>query len=139
MSSAGRERNPKRVGVPIVAALAIALLLPSGASAANSLAVHGSVNQVYVTGAQPGTSLPPDPQGQDGPQEARRVPGRRSLPRGRRRQGLPGPRRRRLPLGPRRGDERPIGAEGPSIYNQTLPAGGYGYLTRGTGPALRST
>ena len=57
MRSAGRERNPKRVGVPILAAIAIALLLPSGASAANSLAVHGSVNQVYVTGAQPGTSL----------------------------------------------------------------------------------
>ena len=91
MSSAGRERIPKRVGVPIVAALAIALLLPSGASAANSLAVHGSVNQVYVTGAQPGTSLRLVAQGQDGFQEARRLPRRRSLPPGPGRQGLPGP------------------------------------------------
>ena len=57
MSSAGRERIPKRIGVPILAALVLVLLVPSAASAANSLAVHGSVNQVYVTGAQPGTSL----------------------------------------------------------------------------------
>ena len=57
MSRAGRDRIPKRIGVPVVAALALVLLVPSAASAANSLAVHGSVNQVYVTGAQPGTSL----------------------------------------------------------------------------------
>ena len=58
MSVAGRERNLKRVGVTaVVAALMIAVMMPAGASAANALSVHGSVNQVYVTGAQPGTSL----------------------------------------------------------------------------------
>ena len=58
MSSAGRERNQSRTTVAAVAAaLALVALLPASASAANSLAVHGSVNQVYVTGAQPGTSL----------------------------------------------------------------------------------
>src|SRR4029453_1912305 len=48
----------KRVATSaLTAALAIPVLAPTGATAANSLAVHGSVNQVYVTGAQPGTSL----------------------------------------------------------------------------------
>jgi hypothetical protein len=39
------------------AIVAAATVLPAAAPAANNLAVHGSVNQVYVTGAQPGTSL----------------------------------------------------------------------------------
>src|SRR5882724_2950480 len=57
MGSRGTERIFKRAFVPSFAvALAIALT-PAAASAANSLGVHGSVNQVYVTGAQPGTSL----------------------------------------------------------------------------------
>ncbi|HEY7268015.1 MAG TPA: hypothetical protein VH501_09985, partial [Solirubrobacterales bacterium] len=41
----------------MLVALATAFILPGEASADNSLNVHGSVNQVYVTGAQPGTSL----------------------------------------------------------------------------------
>jgi uncharacterized protein len=42
----------------MVAPAAIALIAaPDRASAANALAVHGSVEQVYVTGAQPGTKL----------------------------------------------------------------------------------
>ena len=99
MSSAGRERIPKRIGVPVVAALAIVLLVPSAASAANSLAVHGSVNQVYVTGAQPGTSLRLVRKGKTVPTKPVGRLGGAPLPRRRGRQGLPGPRRRRLSLG----------------------------------------
>ena len=58
MYSAGRERNLGRMAVATsAAALAIVCLVPTAASAANNLGIHGSVNQVYVTGAQPGTSL----------------------------------------------------------------------------------
>ena len=53
MSGARSARNLKLfVGV---GALAIAAALPASASAAVS--AHGSANQVYVTGAQPNTSL----------------------------------------------------------------------------------
>src|SRR4029453_15072472 len=91
----------KRVATSaLTAALAIAVLAPTGATAANSLAVHGSVNQVYVTGAQPGTSL--------------RLIDRRGarLSPGPGREGLPGPRRRRLTLGQGRCDVRPRRAQG---------------------------
>ena len=136
MRSAGRERIPKRVGVPIVAALAIALLLPSGASAANSLAVHGSVNQVYVTGAQPGTSLrlvrkgktvSKKPVGSLGGDLFRRV----AAGKGYRVRAADGS--LSVPVGVMSDRAAP---KDPSIYNQTLPAGGYGYLTTRDGTSL---
>ena len=136
MSSAGRERNPKWVGVPIVAVLAIALLLPSGASAANSLAVHGSVNQVYVTGAQPGTSLRLIRKGKT----VRRKPVGflggllfRGVPAGKgyRVRAADGSLSARVGVMSDR--SAPKNA---SIYNQTLPAGGYGYLYTRDGTSL---
>jgi hypothetical protein len=52
MGSAGSTRHLKRAtGPALLVAVAIAVISPAGASGANSLAVHGSVNQVYVTGA----------------------------------------------------------------------------------------
>ena len=113
MSRAGRDRIPKRIGVPVLAALALVLLVPSAASAANSLAVHGSVNQVYVTGAQPGTSLRLVRKGKTVSKKPVGSLGGDPLPPGRGREGLPGPRRRRLSLGAGRGDEGPLRAEGP--------------------------
>ena len=136
MSSAGRERIPKRVGVPIVAALAIALLLPSGASAANSLAVHGSVNQVYVTGAQPGTSLRLIRKGKT----IRRKPVGflggllfRGVPAGKgyRVRAADGSLSARVGVMSDRSAPKDA-----SIYNQTLPAGGYGYLYTRDGTSL---
>ena len=52
-----RVMRSVRWAVLSASAVAMALALPSVASAANNLGVHGSVNQVYVAGAQPGTSL----------------------------------------------------------------------------------
>jgi hypothetical protein len=72
-------------------ALAAFLAVPATASAVNALGIHGSVNQVYVTGAQPGTQL--------------RLLDRRGHRAGR--QGLSGPRRGRFALGPGGGDEEP--------------------------------
>src|SRR4051794_33108371 len=58
MRIAGSERSLSwMVVAALAAALSIASLLPASAPAANNLGVHGSVNQVYVTGAKPGTSL----------------------------------------------------------------------------------
>src|SRR5262245_9512198 len=58
---AGRERSSKPTAsaavLAVAAALAIAASMPGHAAAASTLSVHGSVNQVYVTGAQPGTRL----------------------------------------------------------------------------------
>src|SRR3954470_3927213 len=56
MTSTGRKPTWK-AAVAAVLALAALLAMPAGASAAGSLEAHGSVNQVYVTGAQPGTQL----------------------------------------------------------------------------------
>ena len=120
MSRAGTQRIPKRISVPVLAALALALLVPSAASAANSLAVHGSVNQVYVTGATPGTSLRLVRKGKTvskSPSAARRRP----LPPGRGREGLPGPRRRRHPLGPGRRDEGPLPPKTPRSTAKPFP------------------
>src|SRR4249919_1432133 len=136
MSSAGRERIPKRTGVPVLAALALALLLPSSASAANSLAVHGSVNQVYVTGAQPGTSLrlvrkgktvSKKPVGSLGGDLFRRV----AAGKGYRVRAADGS--LSVPVGVMSDRSAP---KDPSIYSQTLPAGGYGYLTTRDGTSL---
>ena len=136
MSRAGRERIPKRIAVPVLAALALVLLVPSAAPAANSLAVHGSVNQVYVTGAQPGTSLrlvrkgktvSRKPVGSLGGDLFRRV----AAGKGYRVRAADGS--LSLPVGVMRDRSAP---KDPSIYNQTLPAGGYGYLTTRDGTSL---
>ena len=136
MSRAGRERIPKRIAVPVLGALALVLLVPSAAPAANSLAVHGSVNQVYVTGAQPGTSLrlvrkgktvSKKPVGSLGGDLFRRV----AAGKGYRVRAADGS--LSLPVGVMRDRSAP---KDPSIYNQTLPAGGYGYLTTRDGTSL---
>ena len=136
MSRAGTERIPKRISVPVLAALALVLLVPSAASAANSLAVHGSVNQVYVTGAQPGTSLrlvrkgktvSKKPVGSLGGVLFRRV----AAGKGYRVRAADGS--LSVPVGVMRDRSAP---KDPSIYNQTLPAGGYGYLTTRDGTSL---
>ena len=136
MSRAGRDRTPKRIGVPVVAALALVLLVPSAASAANSLAVHGSVNQVYVTGAQPGTSLrlvrkgktvSKKPVGSLGGDLFRRV----AAGKGYRVRAADGS--LSVPVGVMSDRSAP---KDPSIYSQTLPAGGYGYLTTRDGTSL---
>jgi uncharacterized protein len=136
MSRAGRETIPKRVGAPVLAALTLVLLLPSAASAANSLAVHGSVNQVYVTGAQPGTSLrlvrkgktvSKKPVGSLGGGLFRRV----AAGKGYRVRAADGS--LSVPVGVMSDRSAP---KDPSTYNQTLPAGGYGYLTTRDGTSL---
>ena len=124
----GKERNLKRVIGFVVVALAIAASSPAGASAANSLAVHGSVNQVYVTGAQPGTSLrlvregevvSTEPVGTLGGVVFRQVPAGE----GYRVRAADGSLSVVVGVMP----DRPAPND-PSIYNQTLPAGGYGYM-----------
>jgi uncharacterized protein len=138
MGSAGSERYLKRaVGTALLAALAIAILPSAGASAVNNLAVHGSVNQVYVTGAQPSTSLrlvrkgkviSKKPVGTLGGVVFRRIP----TGKGYRVRAPDGSLSRRIAVM----SERP--PKNTSIYNQTLPAGGYGdaYTRDGTSLAL---
>ena len=138
MYSAGRERNLSRMAVAtLAAALAIVCLVPTAASAANNLGIHGSVNQVYVTGAQPGTSLrlidrkgkkvATKPVGSLGGVVFRRVPAGKGY-RARAANGS---------LSVRVGVMRDRAApKDPSIYNQTLPAGGYGYMTARDGTSL---
>ncbi len=138
MGSAGSTRHLKRAtGPALLVAVAIAVISPTGASGANSLAVHGSVNQAYVTGAQPGTSLrlvrkgkvvSKKPVGSLGGVVFRRV----ASGKGYRVRAADGSLSRRISVM----SERP--PKNTSIYNQTLPAGGYGYVyTRdGTGLAL---
>ena len=138
MGSAGSTRHLKRAtGPALLVAVAIAVISPAGASGANSLAVHGSVNQAYVTGAQPGTSLrlvrkgkviSKKPVGSLGGVVFRRI----ASGKGYRVRAADGSLSRRISVM----SERP--PKNTSIYNQTLPAGGYGYMyTRdGTGLAL---
>ncbi len=118
------------------AALIAVAMVPAAASAANNLAVHGSVNQVYVTGAQPGTSLrlidrkkrkvATKPVGSLGGVVFRRVPAGK----GYRVRAADGS------LSVRVGVMRDRPPKNTSIYNQTLPAGGYGYLTTRDGTKL---
>jgi predicted acyl esterase len=119
----------------LLVALAIAVISPAGASGANSLGVHGSVNQVYVTGAQPGTSLrlvrkgrvvSKKPVGTLGGVVFRRVPTEKGY---RVRAAYGSPSRRIAVM-----SERP--PKNTSIYNQTLPAGGYGYMYTRDGTSL---
>src|SRR4051812_15231416 len=136
MGGAGSARNLKRAGGPaLLVALAIVALMPAGASAANGLTVHGSVNQVYVTGAQPGTSLrlvrkgkvvSKKPVGSLGGVVFRNVPAGK----GYRVRGAG--RLLSVPVGVMR--DRP--PRNTSIYNQTLPAGGYGYANTRDGTSL---
>jgi len=114
-----------------------AAMLPASASAANGLAVHGSVNQVYVTGAQPGTSLrlidrkkrkvATKPVGSLGGVLFRRVPAGKGY-RVRAADGSLS-----VKVGVMRDRSAP---KDPAIYNQTLPAGGYGYMTTRDGTSL---
>ena len=136
--SAGSARHLKRATGPaaLLVAIAIAAIAPSGASAANSLAVHGSVNQVYVTGAPAGHEPAAGPQGQGRLEEARsgRSAGSSSAGspagKGYRVRAADGSLSRRIAVM----SERP--PKNTSIYNQTLPAGGYGYLYTRDGTSL---
>jgi predicted acyl esterase len=132
----GERQVLKRASVPaLLAALAIFAIPPVTASAANSLAVHGSVNQVYVTGAQPGTSLrlvrkgkvvSKKPVGTLGGVVFRHI----ATGKGYRVRAGDGSRSRRIAVM----SERP--PKNTSIYNQTLPAGGYGYMYTRDGTSL---
>src|SRR4051812_39602954 len=123
--------------VALTAAAAIVALAPASASAINGLAVHGSVNQVYVTGAQPGTSLrlidrkkrkvASRPVGSLGGVVFRRVPAGK----GYRVRAADGSLSARVGVARDRAAPR-----NPSIYNQALPAGGYGYMTTRDGTSL---
>jgi predicted acyl esterase len=136
MRGTGTERTMKRV-LPAVAAVLAMALIPASASAANGLAVHGSVNQLYVTGAQPGTSLrlvdrkgkkvSTKPVGSLGGVVFRRVPAGKGY-RVRAADGSLSVR-----VGVMRDRAAPKDA---SIYNQALPAGGYGYMTTRDGTSL---
>jgi predicted acyl esterase len=124
-----------RLVLPVLAA--ITLLAPSGAAAANSLAVHGSVNQVYVTGAQPGTSLrlidrqdrriSIKPVGTLGGVLFRRVPAGK----GYRVRAADGSLSVKVGVLSDR-----AAPKDPSIYNQKLPEGGYGYMYTRDGTSL---
>jgi predicted acyl esterase len=116
--------------------LALTALAPADAAAVNNLAVHGSVNQVYVTGAQPGTKLrlirkrkvvSTKPVGSLGGVVFRRVPAGKGY-RVRAANGSLS-----VAVGVMR--DRPAPKD-PSIYNQTLPAGGYGYVNTRDGTSL---
>jgi uncharacterized protein len=126
----------KPVCIAVMALAAAALCAPAGAGAANGLAVHGSVNQVYVTGAQPGTSLTLLRRGERvsrkrvgelGGVVFRRV----AAGKGYRVRAADGS--LSVKVGVMRDRAAP---KDPSIYNQTLPAGGYGYLTTRDGTSL---
>jgi hypothetical protein len=121
----------------LATALAVCGLAPSAASAVNGLSVHGSVNQVYVTGAKPGTSLrlidrkgkkvSSKPVGSLGGVIFRRVPAGK----GYRVRAADGSRSARIGVMSDR-----AAPKDPSIYNQSLPAGGYGYMTTRDGTSL---
>jgi predicted acyl esterase len=138
MSRTEGPRNLSRRAIwALAAGAAVALMAPAGASAAKTLSVHGSVNQVYVTGAQPGTSLrlldrkgkriSTRPVGSLGGVVFRRVPAGK----GYRVRAADGSRSARVGVM----SDRPA-PKNPSIYNQTLPAGGYGYMTTRDGTSL---
>ena len=132
----GKREDVKRAIAPAVSlALVLAAIAPAGASGANSLNVHGSVNQVYVTGAQPGTSLrlvrkgkvvSKKPVGTLGGVLFRRI----STGKGYRVRAADGSLSRRIAVM----SERP--PKDTSIYNQTLPPGGYGYMYTRDGTSL---
>jgi uncharacterized protein len=123
-------------GLASAVSLLVLALLPAGAQA-DALSAHGSVNQVYVTGGQAGTAM------RLLDRRGRRVSTKtvgtlggvvfRNLPSGK---GY----RVRAADGATAGpvsvmSDRPS-PPSTSIYNQTLPAGGYGYLTTRDGTRL---
>ena len=125
-----------RRGLECGAALIAIALLPAAAQA-DALSAHGSVDQVYVTGGQPGTSM--RLLDRHGRRVSSKIVGT-----------LGGVVFRRVPPGKgyrvRAADGSTSGRvavmsdrsapPSTSIYNQTLPAGGYGYLTTRDGTSL---
>jgi uncharacterized protein len=136
MGRAGSARRVKGgIAIAVGAALLLCALPASAASAANGLAVHGSVNQVYVTGAQPGTSLrlvrggkvvSRKPVGSLGGVVFRRI----ATGKGYRVRAADGSFSRKVAVM----SARP--PKNTSIYDQTLPAGGYGYAYTRDGTSL---
>ena len=103
-------------------AILLALLVPSTAAAA--FKAHGSVRQVYVTGAKPGTKVTV------GGQDEARGPARRDR--------LPRRQARHLPV---RGKQVRVFSDrsappSKKCYKQKLPKSGYGYLTTRDGTKL---
>jgi uncharacterized protein len=125
-----------RRGLACAAALLVVILLPAAARA-DALTAHGSVNQVYVTGAQPGTSL------RLLDRSGKRVSTKRvgSLG-GLVFRGIPSGKGYRVraadgsSAGPVAVMSDRSAPPSPAIYDQTLPAGGYGYLTTRDGTSL---
>jgi uncharacterized protein len=119
------------------AALAIGAAMPAAAGAANDLAVHGSVNQVYVTGAQPGTHLQLIDRRRDRvsrkPVESLGGVLFRNVPSGKGYRVRTGGGSLSRKVAVMNANARPPNT---AIYNQTLPAGGYGYLTTRDGTSL---
>jgi uncharacterized protein len=137
MRGAGSARG-LRWTIAAAAALTLALLAPAAASAA--ISAHGSVKQVYVTGATPGTNLTlldrdgkrvsTKPVGSLGGVVFRRIdPGK-----GYRVRAADGTFSSRMKV---MKDKNAPPSN--SIYNQTLPAGGYGYLTTRDGTQLAAS
>ena len=135
MTGVRSARNLKRTVAVVAAALAGALALPVAASAA--LSVHGSVKQVYVTGANTGEKLrlfdgdgklvSTKPVGSLGGVLFRRV----DAGKGYRVRSADGALSRRVNVMSAKNAPNST-----AIYNQTLPAGGYGYLTTRDGTQL---
>jgi predicted acyl esterase len=136
MDRAGSARHLKgRIAMAVGVALLLAAIPATGASAANSLNVHGSVNQVYVTGAQPGTSLrlvrkgkvvSRKPVGSLGGVVFRRI----ATGKGYKVRAADGSLSRKVAVM----SARP--PKNTSIYNQTLPTDGYGYAYTRDGTSL---
>jgi predicted acyl esterase len=138
MGCAGSARDFKRaIAAAFLTAVALVVVHPPGAKAANALAVNGSVNQVYVTSAQPGTRLrlidrkgkrvSTKPVGTLGGVVFRGVPAGKGY-RVRAADGSLSVR-----IGVMRDRATP---KNTSIYNQPLPAGGYGYVYTRDGTSL---
>ena len=136
MSCRAVERNSRwTVGVAAAAMLATAAIVPASASAA--LSAHGSANQVYVTGANPGEKLrlldrdrsrvAVKPVGSLGGVVFRRV----AAGKGYRVRANDGSLSTRVNV--LSGKPKPPNTD---IYNQTLPPGEYGYLTTRDGTQL---
>ena len=136
MSCRAEERHSRwTIGVAAAAMLATAAIVPASASAA--LSAHGSANQVYVTGANPGEKLrlldrdrkriAVKPVGSLGGVVFRRV----AAGKGYRVRADDGSLSTRVNV--LSGKPKPPNT---AIYNQTLPAGGYGYLTTRDGTQL---
>ena len=136
MSCRAVERHSRwTVGAAAAAMLATAAIVPASASAA--LSAHGSANQVYVTGANPGEKLrlldrdrnrvAVKPVGSLGGVVFRRV----AAGKGYRVRANDGSLSTRVNV--LSGKPKPPNTD---IYNQTLPPGGYGYLTTRDGTQL---